>query len=102
MIEQERYELFQGPAYRFEPHRRDFFKLLGGGIVVLLAIDGAEAQESGGGARRRPAGQPQELSAWLHVGDDGRIMFFTGKAEVGQNTRTSLTQAVAEELNSPA
>ena len=102
MIEQERYELFQGPAYRFEPHRRDFFKLLGGGIVVLLAIDGAEAQESGGGARRRPAGQPQELSAWLHVGDDGRITFFTGKAEVGQNTRTSLTQAVAEELNSPA
>ena len=38
-IELERYELFAGPGYRFEPDRRDFFKLLSrgiSGIPVLL------------------------------------------------------------------
>jgi isoquinoline 1-oxidoreductase len=41
------------------------------------------------------------LGAWLHIGEDGQITVFTGKAEVGQNIRTSLTQAVAEELRAP-
>ena len=31
-IEPERYELFEKPRYHFEPDRRDFLKLLGGGI----------------------------------------------------------------------
>ena len=97
MFEVERYELNEGPAYRFDSNRRDFFKLLGAGLVVVAALD---AQESGGGRGGRNA-QPKELAAWLHIGEDGRITFFTGKAEVGQNTRTALTQAVAEELHAP-
>src|SRR5437870_12960920 len=102
--ELERYELYAGPAYRFEPDRRDFFKLLGGGIVVCLALaDTAEAQESGAARGRRGGGSdvPQEISAWLHIGPDSRITVFTGKVEVGQNSRTALTQAVAEELHTP-
>ncbi|MCU1257128.1 MAG: aldehyde oxidase and xanthine dehydrogenase, molybdopterin binding, partial [Bryobacterales bacterium] len=95
-LEIERYELAEGPAYRFELERRDFFKLLGGGIVLLLAMPGS-AQESGGG--RRGGAVPQEVSAWMHIGEDSRVTFFTGKVEVGQNIRTSLTQAVAEELH---
>lgn len=102
MLELERYELFSGPAYRFEPDaapdRRDFFKILGGGIVVLFAIsDDAAAQESG---RRGGAGNalPKDIGAWLHIGENGKITVFTGKVEVGQNARTSLTQAVSEEL----
>src|SRR5262249_35070498 len=82
--------------------RRDFFTVLGGGIVVMLIEDDADAQESGGGGRRgfnEPA--PTALSAWLHIGEDGRITCYTGKVEVGQNARTSLTQAVAEELRAP-
>ncbi len=43
----------------------------------------------------------REIDAWLHIGQDGKITVFTGKAEVGQNIRTSLTQAVAEELRVP-
>src|SRR5579862_9746402 len=102
-FETERYELHAGPAYRFVPDRRDFFKLLGGGLVVLLALhsDG-DAQESGGGGRRGggPGGQamPQDIGAWLHIADSGAITVYTGKVEMGQNIRTSLTQAVAEEL----
>src|SRR5262249_21692905 len=41
---------------------------------------------------------PQDIGAWLYIGEDGRISVYTGKAEVGQNIRTSLTQVVAEEL----
>ena len=100
MLEIERYELFAGPTYHFDLERRDFFKLLGGGIVLLLALDhpGA-AQESGRGGRGQ--GLPQSISAWLHIGEDGVVTVFTGKTEVGQNIRTSLAQAVAEELRTP-
>ncbi|HYM10656.1 MAG TPA: molybdopterin cofactor-binding domain-containing protein [Bryobacterales bacterium] len=105
-VEPERYELYGGPAYRFELGRRGFFQALGGGIVVVLAARGAGAQESGGGRRgrgRRGRSEPlpQEISAWLHIGEDGGVTVFTGKVEVGQNARTSLTQAVAEELRAP-
>ena len=41
------------------------------------------------------------MSAWLHIGEDGIVTVYTGKVEVGQNARTSLTQAVAEELHAP-
>ena len=44
---------------------------------------------------------PKEIGAWIHIGEDGAITAYTGKAEVGQNIRTSLTQAVAEELRVP-
>lgn len=81
--------------------RRDFLKSLGGGILVLFASDAAgRAQESGAGHHWSGGDLPQNVSAWLHIGSDGTITAFTGKVEVGQNIRTSLTQAVAEELRS--
>ncbi|HLK21581.1 MAG TPA: molybdopterin cofactor-binding domain-containing protein [Bryobacteraceae bacterium] len=100
MLEVERYELHAGPAYRFEPDRRDFFRLLGGGLVLLLALDPkTSAQESG--RRGQGHGLPENIGAWLHIGEDGTVTVFTGKTEVGQNIRTSLAQAVAEELHTP-
>jgi CO/xanthine dehydrogenase Mo-binding subunit len=82
--------------------RRDFFAVLGGGIVVLL-VDDSDAQESGGGRRRGTREpMPTALSAWLHIGEAGIVTVYTGKVEVGQNARTSLTQAAAEELHTPA
>ncbi len=41
------------------------------------------------------------IADWLHIEADGSITAFTGKAEVGQNVRTSLAQAVADELRLP-
>jgi isoquinoline 1-oxidoreductase len=38
---------------------------------------------------------------WLHIGEDGQVTGYTGKVEVGQGNRTSLTQAIAEELPVP-
>ena len=75
--------------------RRDFFATVGGGIVVLVAGDELLlAQETGGVVRGRNT-VPVDVSAWLHVAEDGSITGYTGKVEVGQNARTSLTQAVA-------
>jgi isoquinoline 1-oxidoreductase len=78
--------------------RRGFLELLGG-VTVLVLADPAAAQESG----RRGGGPPpaSDLAAWLHVDENGTVTVFTGKVEVGQNARTSLTQAVAEELKAP-
>ncbi|MBI1898722.1 MAG: molybdopterin-dependent oxidoreductase, partial [Acidobacteria bacterium] len=100
MPEIERYELASGPAYRFELDRREFFRVVGGGIVLLVTLEDAGAQESGGGRRRggRFEAAPKAIGAWLHIGEDGRITVYSGKAEVGQNVRTSVTLAAAEEL----
>jgi isoquinoline 1-oxidoreductase len=100
-IEPERYELHAAPLYRFELDRREFFKVLGCGVVVLFLADSALAQESGRPGNRGGRQRPADISAWLHIGEDGTVTVFTGKTEVGQNIRTSLTQAVAEELRAP-
>jgi len=79
--------------------RRGFLKSLGGGLLVLLAFDEVStAQESGAARRQRGEELPENVAAWLHIAPDGAITAFTGKVEVGQNIRTSLTQAVADEL----
>jgi isoquinoline 1-oxidoreductase len=102
MMEPERYELQQPPVYRFELNRREWFEVLGGGLLVLVVTGRSEAQESGGARRafRRPP-LPQDVGAWLHIGEDSAVTVYTGKVEVGQNIRTSLAQAVAEELRAP-
>lgn len=101
-IEAERYELMAGPAYHFGMPRRDFFKMLGGGIVIFCLLDQeVEGQEAGRGRRWGGEALPQNVSAWLHVNENGEVTVFTGKVEVGQNIRTSLAQAVAGIVRGP-
>jgi len=79
--------------------RRAFLKTLGGVWVLFVFDEGARPQESGGhGHHWNSEELPQNVSAWLHIAPSGSITAFTGKVEVGQNIRTSLTQAVADEL----
>src|ERR1700733_5297201 len=87
-------------TYSFDLERRDFFKMMGAGVLVCLSLRTAVAQESG---RPVQASEdlPTSLAAWLHVGEDGSIIVFTGKAELGQNIRTSLSQQIAEEMRVP-
>lgn len=99
-LEPERYELRAAAPYRFDLARRDFFKFLGAGVLVVSVLKPvAIAQESGGRRQRRGEDLPKEIEAWLHIGEDGKVTVFTGKVEVGQNIRTSLSQAVSEELH---
>jgi isoquinoline 1-oxidoreductase len=97
-LEPERYELGAPASYVFESNRREFFKFLGTGVFIACAASKASAFQESGGGRRNSEELPREIDAWLHIGEDGGITVFTGKVEVGQNIRTSLTQAVAEEL----
>ncbi|WP_348263320.1 molybdopterin-dependent oxidoreductase [Telmatobacter sp. DSM 110680] len=85
-----------GELRRTQFDRRDFLKVLGGGVLICLAPSRSWTQESG----RSFGGHelPKDISAWLHIDADGHVKVFTGKVEVGQNIRTSLAQAVAEEL----
>src|SRR5262249_23934781 len=100
-LEPERYELWAEEDLP-EPTRREFFKLVGGGLVVALVLADAAVREAPAQGGRRPAGRlPREIGAWLHIGQDGAVTVYTGKVEVGQNIRTSLTQVVAEELHVP-
>jgi isoquinoline 1-oxidoreductase len=101
-IEPERYELRAGPAYHFETDRRDFFKFLGAGLLVVMALKATSAaQESGSRSHAAQQNLPKDIAAWLHIGENGKVTVYTGKVEVGQNIRTSLSQGVAEELHYP-
>ncbi|MBI4663334.1 MAG: xanthine dehydrogenase family protein molybdopterin-binding subunit [Verrucomicrobia bacterium] len=93
--EPERYELHEGPFYHFEVSRREFVQVLGAGILISVAVPSAFAQRSGRG------GGTANLAQRLHLGADGMITVFTSKVEVGQGSRTQLTQAAAEELGVP-
>ncbi len=101
VLEPERYELREAPAYRFELDRRDFLRVvtaMGGGLLVVARLP-ASAQESG--QTRRGDAAPGDLASWLHIDGQGHVTVYTGKVEIGQNIRTSLTQTVADELGAP-
>ena len=99
-LEPERYELFASGAYNFRIDRRDFIKTFGVGIVFIVCASETFSQESGRGGGFNN-NLPKNIDAWIHFGEDGSITVLTGKVEVGQNARTSLTQAVADELHIP-
>jgi CO/xanthine dehydrogenase Mo-binding subunit len=100
--EVERYEFAEDPLYHFKFDRRQFLKAFSAGIALLVPMSHLLAQEqegeSGRGFNRE---LPQEIGAWIHIDQDGSVIVYTGKVEFGQNIRTSLAQAVAEELHVP-
>jgi nicotinate dehydrogenase subunit B len=105
-LEVERYELFAGPTYNFNFNRRQFLKAFSGGIALIVPVSNVIARtlqqqqdESGGGRGNQRV--PNDIGAWIHIDESGTVSVFTGKVELGQNIRTSLTQAVAEELHVP-
>jgi len=102
-LEPERYELVEPARYRFELERRDFLRVLGamgGGLLVVSSLDGISgAQESGRGGQGGSV--PSDVASWVHIDKEGRVTVFTGKVEIGQNIRTSLAQAVSDELRVP-
>jgi CO/xanthine dehydrogenase Mo-binding subunit len=101
VLEPERYEITSGPIHHFELARRDFFKLLGAGIAVFAFTKNIHAQETTPTRAFHQEELPKDITAWLHVGEDGSVTAFTGKVELGQNIRTSLSQTVADELHVP-
>jgi nicotinate dehydrogenase subunit B len=79
--------------------RRDFFKLIGSGIIVCFmprcAGDGTPL------AAPLERELPKDYNAFLLIGEDGTVSCYTGKIEMGQGISTSLVQMMADELNVP-
>ncbi|HEY0885845.1 MAG TPA: molybdopterin cofactor-binding domain-containing protein, partial [Ramlibacter sp.] len=75
--------------------RRDFCRAVGGGIVVLVAVEPRLPKAQGGSI------YPSDFNAYLVVGRDGRVTVFSGKIEMGQGVLTSQAQMLAEELGVP-
>ena len=67
------------------PDRRAFLATLGGGLLFLVTV----------------RAQDRDLPVRVQVTDDGTYRAFTGKMDMGQGSRTLLTQAFAEELGVP-
>ena len=98
MKEIESYEEYTPKAGIMIPlHRRDFFRIIGGGLYVFFQISnpfeviGAEAEQ------RRSL--TDDYNAFLRIGEDGEVSCMVGKIEMGQGIITSLPQMLADELD---
>ena len=79
--------------------RRDFFKLLGGGIFIFFQPwDPSELFDLQTQQRRS---LPTEFNAFLQITEDGLVNCYTGKIEMGQGAITSLAQIMADEIEVP-
>ncbi|MDH4089183.1 MAG: molybdopterin-dependent oxidoreductase [Cyclobacteriaceae bacterium] len=86
------------PVFTFRMDRRKFFKALGSGITVTFSVASSLGADLLGDLTDSKDAEDQ-ISAWIHVGENGLVTVYTGKVEVGQNIRTSLAQIVAEEMD---
>ena len=77
--------------------RRDFFKLLGGGIFIYFSTGNLSELLALTPAQRRE--RPTDYNAFLRIAEDGTVSCFTGKIEMGQGPITSLAQQIADELD---
>jgi nicotinate dehydrogenase subunit B len=75
--------------------RRDFLKIVGGGIVILFSVGDSSILEAQG--RGQPL--PEDFNAFLRIAPDGTVTGYTGKVELGQGAVTSLAQMLADELD---
>ncbi len=78
--------------------RREFVKLLGGGIVVSVSLGPIALFEPSEAEAYQRRGYPEDINAYLHIAEDGRVTLFSGKIEMGQGVMTSLCQMAAEDL----
>jgi len=79
--------------------RRNFFKIVGGGIFIFFQPWNALDLLSMPAQQRRSL--TNDYNAFLQIAEDGTVKCFTGKIEMGQGIITSLPQMMAEELNVP-
>ena len=74
--------------------RRDFFKLLGGGIILYYSTWDPSELMALPLAQRREV--PTDYNAFLLIKEDGTVNNYTGKIEMGQGPITSLAQQMAD------
>ncbi|HEX7585803.1 MAG TPA: molybdopterin cofactor-binding domain-containing protein [Prolixibacteraceae bacterium] len=81
----------------FEVNRRDFVKLLGGGLFIYFQLGEFLTGLAAETEQRRSL--PTDYNAFLHIGEDGKVTAMIGKIEMGQGVITSFPQMIADELD---
>jgi nicotinate dehydrogenase subunit B len=76
--------------------RRDFIKLLGGGVFIFFSDWYNFEPERF--LLQEGRSLPTEFNAFLHIAEDGTVSCYTGKVEMGQGAITALPQIMADEL----
>ncbi|HEY3372065.1 MAG TPA: molybdopterin cofactor-binding domain-containing protein [Prolixibacteraceae bacterium] len=83
----------------FELERRDFVKLLGGGLFIYFQLGSFLTGLASG--TEQPRTLPTDFNSFLHIGEDGKVTAMVGKIEMGQGIITSFPQMIADELDVP-
>ena len=91
------------------PARRDFLRAsaaLGGGLLIGIALDACSDRPAGqavapASSPPPPSSPPVRQNAWLAIGADNTIRFYSGQSEMGQGVYTALPTLLAEELEVP-
>jgi isoquinoline 1-oxidoreductase len=78
--------------------RREFVKLLGGGILVTVNLGPLTLFNSSAEPAAQGREYPEDINAYLHITEDGQVTLYSGKIEMGQGVMTSLCQEAAEDL----
>lgn len=89
--------------------RRDFIATGAGVLVVGLSWPDASAQTPPTGSSGRltpvpPARSPlapEDLDTWLTIDADGKVVFYTGRIDMGTGVHTAFAQVLADELDVP-
>ena len=71
--------------FDFQLDRRQFVQVLGAGLLIAVGAQPVAAQRRGG----RGGSRPLNVSARIHLGENGRITVLTGKVEMGQGAARS-------------
>ena len=81
----------------WEMDRRNFVKYLGGGIIIAFTASRCTM----GTQEEQESGVTEDMNAYLHIGEDGRVTLYSGKIEMGQGPITSLPMMLADGLEVP-
>ncbi len=95
-MEKKKLQIAETRPEAFPLERRDFFKLLGGGIFIFF-YPGEMTRLMAEPPQRRSLSS--DYNAFLHIREDGKVDCYTGKIEMGQGPITSLAQELADELD---
>ncbi|MCB0549505.1 MAG: xanthine dehydrogenase family protein molybdopterin-binding subunit [Phaeodactylibacter sp.] len=87
----------QNESSRSTISRRQFLAAAGGVTFVIAA--GAFAPDIFAEESRSVPGEDKQITAWVRVQEDGRIIIYNPAAEMGQGSMTALAVIIAEEMD---
>lgn len=93
----ESYQEYQKSGIEIPLHRRDFFRILGGGLYVFFQIGNPFEVLSAEAEKRRSL--PNYYNAFLRIAGNCEITCMVGKIEMGYGIIMSLAQMIADELD---